>query len=225
MGYKRNGGGGRFPDLPARITKVGIDYVEYETKSQHRIVVVYEPLDAQSPLNVQTNMLNTSNELVTGGKEETIFVGGEENGFALEIVGNIVVNGVIGGKAKVWLDALESLGFDMTNIESTGDLNALEGVDAEWKQMTYSEAVGREPNTDFQEKKFWMPVKLLKKPEVQKSNAEQIMEGIEGKTEEEMMDFAKDKGMRVASVFQEIEEGIEKGTLKMVDNRYKVLKG
>jgi len=30
--------------------------------------------------------------------------------------------------------------------------------------------------------------------------------------------------MRVANVFQTIEDGIEKGTLKMVDNRYTVIK-
>ena len=222
MGYTRGGGGG-FPDLPARITKVGIDYVEYETKSQHRIVVVYEPLDAQSPLNVQTNMLNTSNELVTGGKEETIFVGSEQNGFPLEIVGDIVVNGVIGGKAKVWLDALEELGFDMTSIENTGNLNSLVGIEAEWKQMTYSEAIGREPNLEFQEKKFWMPVKLLKKPEVQKTNEEQIMEKINGATEDNMIDFAKDKGMKLSTVIQKIDEKMEEGTIRMVDNRYEVI--
>jgi hypothetical protein len=223
MGFTRGGGGG-FPNLPARITKVGIDYVEYETKSQHRLVVVYEPLDAQSPLNVQTNMLNTSNELVTGGTEEVLFVGSEENGFSIDIVGDIVVNGVIGGKAKIWLDALEKLGFDMTSIENTGNMNALVGVEAEWKQMTYSEAVGREPNSEFTEKKFWMPVKLLKKPEVPKTIDEEIMDKIDGKDEDGMMDVAKDKGISVAVAFQHIEKMIEKGDLRMVDNRYQVLK-
>ena len=222
MGYTRGGGGG-FPDLPARIEKVGIDFVEYENKSQHRLVVVYEPLDAESPLNTQTNMLNTSNILVISGKEGMIQVGSVENGFSLDIVGDVVRNGVIGGKAKVWLDKLEELGFDMTSIESSGNLNALVGIEAEWKQMTYSEAVGREPNAEYPEKKFWMPVKLLKKPVVPKTIDEEILDSIGGKTEEEMMDFAKDKGMRVATVFQKIEDGIEKGTFKMADNRYEVL--
>ena len=223
MGFNRGAGGG-FSDLPAKIANIGIDYVEYENNSQHRIVVVYEPLDKESPLNTQTNMLNTSNELVTGGKEETINVGSTENGFALDLVGDIVLSGTIGGKAKVWLDALEKLGYDMTSLEHSGDLSILVGIEAEWRQMTYSEAVKREPNAEYPEKKFWMPVKLLSKPVVQKTFDEEITENIDGKTEENMMDFAKDKGMRVATVFQKIEEGIEKGTIRMVDNRYEVIK-
>jgi hypothetical protein len=222
MGFDRGSGGG-FPDLPAKIVNIGIDYVEYETNSQHRIVVVFEPLSKESPLNTQTNMLNTSNELVTGGKEEVLFVGSEENGFSIDIVGDIVVNGTIGGKAKVWLDKLEELGYDMTNLEHTGDLAVLVGIEAEWRQMTYSEAVKREPNAEYPEKKFWMPVKLLKKPAVQKTIDQEINEVIDGKTEDKMIDFAKDKGMRVSTVIQKIDEKIEKGDIRMVDNRYEVI--
>lgn len=223
MGFDR-GAGGRFPDLPARIENIGLDYVEYDNGAQHRIVVVYTPLDDKSPMGTQTNKLNTSNELVTGGHEQTIEAPGREGSYNIDIVGDIVVNGTIGGKAKVWLDALEKLGYDMSALERSGDLRVLLGLEAEWKQMTYREAIGQEPNTEYQEKKFWMPTKLLKKPVVQKTINEEIAENIGGKTEENMMDFAKDKGMRVATVFQKIEEGIEKGTIRMVDNRYEVVK-
>lgn len=222
MGFDRGSGGG-FPDLPARIENIGLDYVEFKNGAQHRIVVVYEPLEDKSPMGTQTNKLNTSNELVTGGDEQTIEAPGRDGSYNIDIVGDIVVNGTIGGKAKVWLDALEKLGYDMTNLERTGDLSVLVGLEVEWRQMTYSEVVKQEPDPEYPEKKFWMPIKLLKKPAVQKTIDQEINEVIDGKNEDKMMDFAKDKGMRVATVFQKIEQAIEKGDIRMVDNRYEVI--
>jgi len=221
MGFGRGVGGG-YPDLPAKIANIGIDYVEYENKSQHRIVVVYKPLAEDSALGEQTNMLNTSNELVTGGKEETISIG-MENSFAIDIVGDIVVSGTIGGKAKVWLDALEELGYNMTELEDTGDLAILVGLEAEWRQMTYSEAVGREENKEYPEKKFWMPVKLLSQPKKKASEEEGVLSAMDGRTEKEMLAWSKEKGKKASNVFSRIDKAIQEGNVKMVDEKYQVI--
>ena len=228
MGFKRSaGGGGNYPDLPAEIVNIGIDYQEYKDgKAQHRIVVVYQPTKDDSPLGMQTNMLNTSNSLKVEGRKRTITVGASASAFELELVGDIVTGGEIGGKAKVWLDKWEKLGFPMKDLENSGDFNTFIGVEAELRQMTYSEAIGRkqDDNSEYAEKPFWMPVKILKMPKKQKSLDEEVLEFAGGRTEDNLIDWAKDTGKKMSDVFGAIDKAIAAGKIVKDEDTY-VVKG
>ena len=211
------------PSIKAVIKNIGLNHVEYDNGAQHRIVVQYDVLEGGDKWGLQTDLLNTGNELVVGGKEQKITLG-MMNTFELEICGDIIVNGTIGGKARVWLDKLEELGYEMDELENTGDLLSLVGLEGEWERKTYSEAVGRKPNKDFTEKPFWMPVALTKIPEPIKSLEEEIFGIVDGKTEDEMIDWAKTTGKAAAEVIKKIDAMLQSESLKKEDNKYRLNK-
>ena len=159
MGF--NVGDDKFPDMPAEIVDIGVDYREYEDRAQHRLIVVLKPLEEDSPLSVQTVILNTSDVLDVGGKESVITVGTSESAFELN-VHDTIKGGTIKGKARTWLAKLTKLGVPIPN--ETGYLLELLGLQAEWQQMTYSEAIGRKANVEYEEKRFWVPMKVLRQP-------------------------------------------------------------
>lgn len=154
-------GDDRYPDMPAEITDIGVDYREYEDRGQHRLIVVLKPMEEDSPLSVQTVILNTSDILEVGGKESVITVGTSESAFELS-VHDTIKGGTIKGKARTWLGKLTKLGVKIPN--ETGYLPELLGLQAEWRQMTYSEAIGRKANVEYEEKRFWVPMKILRQP-------------------------------------------------------------
>lgn len=206
MGYTlRRQSGGQFVDMAMEITNIGLDYREFEGKGQHRIIVVYKPLVSDSPLGIQTNILNTNAILVVEGNRQTITVGASEAAFELDIVGNIITAGDIGGKAEIWLEKLTKLGVDTAG--ESGNLSVLVGVQAEWRNMTYSEAMNRKESTKYTEKRFWMPVKILSAPKKQKTVKEELMEFIdEGKTEKEVLQWCQEKKHNMSLVFSTLEQ-------------------
>ena len=159
MGF--NVGDDKYPDMPAEIVDIGVDYREYEDRAQHRLIVVLKPMEEDSPLSVQTVILNTSDVLDVGGKESVITVGTSESAFELN-VHDTIKGGTIKGKARTWLSKLTKLGVKIPN--ETGYLPELLGLQAEWQQMTYSEAIGRKANVEYEEKRFWVPMKVLRQP-------------------------------------------------------------
>jgi hypothetical protein len=168
MGF--NVGDDRYPDMPAEIVDIGVDYREYEDRGQHRLIVVLKPMEEDSPLSVQTVILNTSEVLDVGGRESVITVGTSESAFELN-VHDTIKGGTIKGKARTWLSKLTKLGVKIPN--ETGYLPELLGLQAEWRQMTYSEAIGRKANVDYEEKRFWVPMKILRQPTGTAEKAEQ----------------------------------------------------
>lgn len=222
MGFTRSGS---FPDMPARINNIGIDYAEYDKSAQHRIIVVLTPLEEDSKLGVQTIFLNTANVLKVEGEKQTIRVGITENAFDIDIVGNLVTGGEIGGKAKIWLDMLEKAGYAVSELEGSGDFSALIGLEAEWTQKTYSELTNRKQNTNFTEKPFWIPTKILKSPEKKKSFTQEVLEAADGKSEDELIDWAKKYGKKYSAVFGEVDKAkAENIVQKDEEGKYVVMK-
>lgn len=212
------GGNDKYPDMPAEITNIGIDYREYDNNAQHRFVVVYDPMRDDSPLSVQTDILNTANVLKVEGKQQTIIVGGaSENAFDLDIVGDTIADGEVKGKAKVWLDALEKLKVPIAELENTGDLSTLIGLQAEWRQMTYSEAIQRKGKSKYEEKRFWMPMKILRMPIKRKSLKQEVLEFAEGKTEDDVIAWCKREGKKMSDAFEVIDHS---DNLKIIEGKY-----
>jgi hypothetical protein len=211
MGFTRGTGStGKFPNMPAELTNIGVDYREYDNGAQHRFVVVYRPMDSDSPLSVQTDMLNTSNVLKVEGKKQQITVGASENAFDLDIIGDLITGGEVKGKAKVWLDKLEELKVPIAELENSGDLSTLIGLQAEWRQMTYSEAIKRKGKSKYEEKPFWMPMKILRMPIKRKSLKQEVLEFADGKTENEVINWCKAENKKMSEVFQIVDTEMEK---------------
>ena len=157
MGFTTDGeGNGRLPDITAVITNVGIDYREYDSgDNENRLVVVWEP--EGDVFSTQTEILSTYNILKVKPNKSAIRVGGSENGFDLEILGHIIIEGKLGYKASVWMDKLEELGVKVPS--DSGNLQELIGVKAVLRQLTYNEVKGGEAGD--REKPFWMPIEIL----------------------------------------------------------------
>lgn len=212
MGFTRGGGGtGKFPDMAMEITNIGIEYREYDNGAQHKFVIVYEPLREDSKLGVQTDMLNTSNVLKVEGKKQTVTVGGtSENAFDLDVIGDVITGGEVRGKAKVWLDKLEELKVPIAELENTGDISTLIGLQMNGRQMTYSEAIKRKGESKYEEKPFWMPMKILRMPTKKKSLKQEVLEFIgSDKTEDEVIDWCKANKKGMKAVFDTIAEAKE----------------
>ena len=149
-------GDGRLPDITAVITNIGIDYREYDNgNDEHRLVVTWEP--DGDVFGTQTATLSTYSILKIVPEASVIHVGGEENGFDLEILGHVIEEGKLGYKAAVWMKKLEELGVKIPS--ESGNLHELIGVKAVLHQMTFNETKGREKLE--REKPFWMPIEIV----------------------------------------------------------------
>ena len=156
---KENGNGG-LPDISATIIDIGIDYREYDNgNDENRLVVLWKP-DSDT-FGIQTAILSTYNVLKVKPSPRIVRVGGSENGFDLEIIGDVIEEGVLGYKAAVWMNKLESLGVPIPS--DSGDLRELIGTKAVLKQMTYREAKGNKRGEG--EKPFWMPIEIIDQKE------------------------------------------------------------
>jgi len=152
--------GDGLPDITAVMTDIGIDYREYDNgNDENRLVVIWEP--EGEVFGTQTVTLSTYNLLTVTPDAKDIWVGGEENGFNIEIIGHIIKEGKLGYKAAIWMKALEALGVKIPS--DSGDLHELIGIKAVLRQMTFSEAKGNEKRE--REKPFWMPIEIVPTPE------------------------------------------------------------
>jgi len=156
--------GDGLPDITAVMTDIGIDYREYDNgNDENRLVVIWEP--EGDVFGTQTVTLSTYNLLTVEPNAKDIRVGGEENGFNIEIIGHVIKEGKLGYKAAIWMNALEALGVKIPS--DSGDLHELIGIKAVLRQMTFSEAKGNEKRE--REKPFWMPIEIVPVAEPQPS--------------------------------------------------------
>jgi hypothetical protein len=161
MGFSTDGEGsdGDYPPIAATIVDIGVDYRDYKDgNEENRVIIIWDP--EGDKLGRQTSILSTSNLLEVEPKASVMRVGGPDNGFDLEIIGDVVTKGVLGYKASVVMNALKGLGVKLP--DGTGALRELVGIKAMIKQKTYNETKGRERGSA--EKEFWVPVELLGQP-------------------------------------------------------------
>jgi hypothetical protein len=232
-----NGGDDDYPPVAATIMGIGVDYRDYgDGNEENRLIVIWEP--EGDKLGRQTSILSTSNLLSVEPKASVMRVGGSDNGFDLDIIGDVVTKGVLGYKASIVMNALKDLGVKLP--EETGALQELVGVKAMIKQKTYNEAKGRERRPA--EKEFWVPVELLgqvvtgevtseesvaaKSPEVPLADA--VRSQLSGKTEKELVDWFEDTKYYEGSdipLFRAIDEWRRAGIAKQENGIYYVQVG
>ena len=163
MGFSTDeepGSGGRMPDIEAEITNIGVDYREYnDGNEENRLIVIWKPKG--EVFGTQTEILSNSGLLNVLSRPQNIQVGGQEHGFNIEVLGDVIEgDGKLGYKAALWMNALSQLGVKVPS--KSGDLKELKGLTAVLSQKTYNEAMGREKTE--REKPFWVPIKILKFP-------------------------------------------------------------
>lgn len=226
------GGDGDYPPVAATIVDIGVDYRDYgDGNEENRLIVIWDP--EGDKLGRQTSILSTSNLLEVVPKASVMRVGGPDNGFDLEIIGDVVTKGVLGYKASVVMNALKDLGVKLP--EGTGALRELVGIKAMIKQKTYNEAKGRERKAA--EKEFWIPVELVgqpvsgenaviepeaaKVPEVSLFDA--VLGAIHGMAEKELVEWFEDsryyKGSKVP-LYKVVDELVGSGTVKLENGVY-----
>ena len=229
--------GDGLPDITAVIIDIGIDYREYDNgNDENRLVVIWEP--EGDVFGIQTVTLSTYNLLTVEPDPKDIWVGGEENGFNIEILGYIIKEGKLGYKAAVWMKALEALGIKIPS--DSGNLHELIGIKAVLRQMTFSEAKGNEKRE--REKPFWMPIEIVSTPNVsvptnvvdadselvttpEKSLHDAVLAVAPEKTEKELIDWFTTsvylgEDISVVPLFMEIGNLTSEGLLKSVNGVY-----
>lgn len=188
MGFTHSTGGDRMPDMVAKLTNIGFDYQKYrDGKEEHRLIIVLTPEDKDA--RIQTDWISTGSVLKLSGEKQTVMVGGGDNSFELNLVGDLVEVGDLQYKSSVWLDKLESLEIPIPS--QTGDMKELLGLKAKWHQTTYNEAVGRKAKDS--EKMFWVPVELIAAPTPHKSLKQDLLAALteEGRTEDKVIEWYK----------------------------------
>jgi hypothetical protein len=193
------GGNGRMPDLVAELVDIGVDYRQYDDgNEENRLVVIWKP--DNDVFGRQTSILSMSNLVSVKPAPRVIRVGGEENGFNIEIIGDVISKGKLGYKASAWMGKVEKLGVKTPG--DSGDLKELIGVRAVISEMTYNESKGNDPKSA--EKPFWMPIEI--RPTVKKEEPvkelpkkmqalEEVLPGAAlGKSEKELVAWYEESG-------------------------------
>jgi hypothetical protein len=199
MGFttdEKGGKNGRIPDLVAELVDIGVDYRHYDDgNEENRLVVFWKP--DNDVFGKQTSILSMSNVVSVEPAARDIWVGSPENGFNIELIGNVILKGNLGYKASAWMAKLEKLGVKTPG--ESGDLKELIGLRAVISEMTYNESKGNTAKTA--EKPFWMPIEIklapkkqepTRAPEPEKAKQKQLLEEILpivalGKSEKEVV--------------------------------------
>ena len=233
------GSGGRMPDIEAEITNIGVDYREYnDGNEENRLIVIWKPKGEM--FGTQTEILSNSGLLKVVPSPQNIQVGGQEHGFNIEVLGDVIEgDGKLGYKAALWMNTLSQLGVKVPS--KSGDLKELKGLTAVLSQKTYNEAMGREKTE--REKPFWVPIKILKFPgdpgvveaapsesvETKKVSLEdEIFAVIEFKAEKELVDWYERSiyynGVTSVPLFKAIDTLKTLGKVKVKNGVYVVVR-
>ena len=233
------GSGGRMPDIEAEITNIGVDYREYnDGNAENRLIVIWKPTG--EVFGTQTEILSNSGLLKVVPSPQNIQVGGEEHGFNIEVLGDVIEgNGKLGYKAALWMNTLSKLGVRVPS--KSGDLKELKGLTAVLSQKTYNEAMGREKTE--KEKPFWVPIKILKLPDgpgvVQPAPSESVettklsledavLAVVDFKAEKELVDWYERSsyynGVTSVPLFKVIDSLKAKGAIKTENGVYVVMR-
>jgi len=158
-----SGENGRMPDIVAELIDIGVDYRQYDDgNEENRLIVIWKP--ENEVFGRQTSILSAANLLTVKPAARDIRVGGAENGFDIEIVGDVILKGNLGYKAGIWMKKLEDLGVKTPG--ETGNLRELIGTTAVISEKTYNETKGKPAKPS--EKPFWIPIEI--KPTTKKED-------------------------------------------------------
>ena len=201
---------GSFGKYDAEIVKAG---VAHRDKGE-QLVFVCKPTNEKMRVQVVQLSMGTG-DFKLGGTEETVSFGAGEKAWGMTLYSEIISGPKLKTitNAGVFLNALKHLGFEV----KTGVITEYVGLKLTLEEVAINEALKRfnEAHPDvkdiqarteeFADKTITIPVKLLS---VKKSLKQRILEEADGKTEYEMIAWAKAEGIALEDMFNVL-EGIE----------------
>ena len=188
---------GSFEAYDAEVMKAG---VAHRDKGE-QIVLLCKPANEKMRMQAVQLSMGTG-DFKLGGNEETLTFGEGEKAWGVTIYSEIESGPALKTitNAGLFLNALKHLGFEV----KTGDMREYIGLKLTLEEVAINEAIDRfneaHPKLknmpartgDFADKTITIPVKLLS---VKKSLKQRILEEADGKTEHEMIAWAKAEGI------------------------------
>lgn len=203
-----------FGSYEAEVINAGVAHGDYGDQ----MVFVCKPKNTK--MNMQTIFLSMGKgRHEFGGNAGDMWIGEGEKAFKVEM-SEIILSGPkirIASKAGLFLNALKHLGVDVKG----GDMRIYQGLKLELEDVPHNEAIRRfnethpddkdisELSKEYAEKSgnITIPVRLIGK---KKSLKQEVLEFADGKSEDEIIKWAKTEGKKMSDVFSVIDTEMEK---------------